>query len=149
MGNIFSGREGGIAATNFVVSELLSEAGITQCAHAQCKTHRMHQPGIELGSQSWACALALVGHITALRADKMTPAGLEPAIPGSVGRCLIHWATVPVDIPSSLAVCHRMPVTPFRAAFAYCLRLAASNVHQPGIEPGSHRWQQCILPLDH
>ena len=23
----------------------------------------------------------------------MTPAGLEPAIPGSVGRCLIHWAT--------------------------------------------------------
>ena len=27
----------------------------------------------------------------------MTPAGLEPAIPGSVGRCLIHWATGPVD----------------------------------------------------
>ena len=27
---------------------------------------------------------------------KMTPAGLEPAIPGSVGRCLIHWATGPL-----------------------------------------------------
>ena len=27
----------------------------------------------------------------------MTPAGLEPAIPGSVGRCLIHWATGPDD----------------------------------------------------
>ena len=27
----------------------------------------------------------------------MTPAGLEPAIPGSVGRCLIHWATGPSD----------------------------------------------------
>ena len=27
----------------------------------------------------------------------MTPAGLEPAIPGSVGRCLIHWATGPID----------------------------------------------------
>ena len=26
----------------------------------------------------------------------MTPAGLEPAIPGSVGRCLIHWATGPI-----------------------------------------------------
>ena len=25
----------------------------------------------------------------------MTPAGLEPAIPGSVDRCLIHWATGP------------------------------------------------------
>ena len=25
----------------------------------------------------------------------MIPAGLEPAIPGSVGRCLIHWATGP------------------------------------------------------
>ena len=27
--------------------------------------------------------------------DAMIPAGLEPAIPGSVGRCLIHWATGP------------------------------------------------------
>ena len=27
----------------------------------------------------------------------MTPAGLEPAIPGSVGRCLIHWATGPLQ----------------------------------------------------
>jgi hypothetical protein len=37
----------------------------------------------------------------------MTPAGLEPAIPGSVGRCLIHWATGPLacDCPwRSLAV---------------------------------------------
>ena len=23
------------------------------------------------------------------------------------------------------------------------------KLHQPGIEPGSHRWQRCILPLDH
>jgi hypothetical protein len=22
-------------------------------------------------------------------------------------------------------------------------------VHRPGIEPGSHPWQGCILPLDH
>ena len=26
----------------------------------------------------------------------MTLVGLEPTIPGSVGRCLIHWATGPV-----------------------------------------------------
>ena len=33
----------------------------------------------------------------------MTPAGLEPAIPGSVGRCLIHWATGPaaLTVPES------------------------------------------------
>ena len=30
----------------------------------------------------------------------MTPAGLEPAIPGSVGRCLIHWATGPIAMLS-------------------------------------------------
>jgi hypothetical protein len=31
---------------------------------------------------------------TLLHTDaKMIPAGLEPAIPGSAGRCLIHWAT--------------------------------------------------------
>ena len=23
------------------------------------------------------------------------------------------------------------------------------KLHQPGIEPGLHRWQRCILPLDH
>ena len=23
------------------------------------------------------------------------------------------------------------------------------EMHQPGIEPGTHRWQRCILPLDH
>jgi hypothetical protein len=23
------------------------------------------------------------------------------------------------------------------------------KLHQPGIEPGSHQWQRCILPLDH
>ena len=28
-------------------------------------------------------------------ATVLTPVGLEPAIPGSVGRCLIHWATGP------------------------------------------------------
>ena len=32
----------------------------------------------------------------AATATQMTPAGLEPAIPGSVGRCLIHWATGPI-----------------------------------------------------
>ena len=42
----------------------------------------------------------------------MTPAGLEPAIPGSVGRCLIHWATGPVG---------SYPVTSYHISFVTCL----------------------------
>jgi hypothetical protein len=40
-----------------------------------------------------------LGGVAFARADaptaQMTPAGPEPAIPGSVGRWLIHWATGP------------------------------------------------------
>ena len=38
--------------------------------------------------------------------SKMTPAGLEPAIPGSVGRCLIHWATGPDVLPIEYVLCN-------------------------------------------
>ena len=34
--------------------------------------------------------------------SQVTPAGLELAIPGSVGRCLIHWATGPHAIRQDL-----------------------------------------------
>ena len=37
----------------------------------------------------------IVGRFKNVITPCMTPAGLEPAIPGSVGRCLIHWATGP------------------------------------------------------
>ena len=37
-------------------------------------------------------------HAMASAQWNMTSAGLEPAIPGSVGRCLIHWATRPSDL---------------------------------------------------
>ena len=46
---------------------------------------------------------ARLGHHINVRAERakcMTPAGLEPAIPGSVGRCLIHWATGPCAHPA-------------------------------------------------
>ena len=44
-------------------------------------------------------AIRLLGRNPPAResALRMTPAGLEPAIPGSVGRCLIHWATGPSE----------------------------------------------------
>ena len=35
--------------------------------------------------------------------NNVNPAGLEPAIPGSVGRCLIHWATGPDAIPDDFS----------------------------------------------
>ena len=41
-----------------------------------------------------------------------------------------------------VCLCHM----PFDFAVPTC---AAWWMHQPGIDPGSHRWQRCILPLDH
>ena len=43
----------------------------------------------------------IVGRFKNVITPCMTPAGLEPAIPGSVGRCLIHWATGPPTTPLS------------------------------------------------
>ena len=50
-----------------------------------------------IGEEKIACRSNTLRRGTACNADgdNMTPAGLEPAIPGSVGRCLIHWATGP------------------------------------------------------
>ena len=39
--------------------------------------------------------MRIVGRALYIEMILMIPAGLEPAIPGSVGRCLIHWATGP------------------------------------------------------
>ena len=36
--------------------------------------------------------------------NQMTPVGLEPTIPGAVGRCLIHWATGPSSLPDQVAI---------------------------------------------
>ena len=36
--------------------------------------------------------------------NQMTPVGLEPTIPGSVGRCHIHWATGPSSLPDQVAI---------------------------------------------
>ena len=45
--------------------------------------------------QSAASRACRRGRRMACHTMQMTPAGLEPAIPASVGRCLIHWATGP------------------------------------------------------
>ena len=54
----------------------------------------------------------------------MTPAGLKPAIPGSVGRCLIHWATGPVASIHSYIVWRTFPS-----------KLVEGGSSQPGVHP--------------
>ena len=84
------------------------------------------------------------------RQHNMTSAGLEAAIPGSVGRCLIHWATRPSDpwleagtctIDSAPAQLHLLP----RQAAIKPSGYAA--MRQPEVEPGAQAWEACMLPL--
>ena len=49
----------------------------------------------------------------------MNPAGLEPAIPGSVGRCLIHWATGPL-VNVYTAGCSAARVATMRFIISFC-----------------------------
>jgi hypothetical protein len=49
----------------------------------------------------------------------MNPAGLEPAIPGSVGRCLIHWATGPL-VNVCTAGCSAARVATMRFMISFC-----------------------------
>ena len=59
-------------------------------------------PGpLALSAPMASCSVcACIHNFTTRPATAMTPVGLEPAIPGSVGRCLIHWATGPIDTPT-------------------------------------------------
>ena len=53
----------------------------------------------------------------------VTPVGLEPAIPGSVGRCLIHWSTGPCffakhySVGNEHSVCFSLPGILFKFFF--------------------------------
>ena len=97
-------RSGGEATVTTVCARVLLKpvkgtccSGITSASHAE-------GPGLNpqcfhttfdflLCGCSLVCMLELFRKFD--RRWMMTPAGLEPAIPGSVGRCLIHWATGP------------------------------------------------------
>ena len=63
-------------------------------SHWRLQTTLLNIPG-HIGR----CDLALRGNglETTVSQECMTPVGLEPTIPGSVGRCLIHWATGPLS----------------------------------------------------
>ena len=80
---------------------------------------------------------------------QMTPAGLEPAIPGSVGRCLIHWATGPAALIYSKAPAKRRGALLrwfiYLGASAEFPRTRLRNVSSPGVEPGLSRLQRDVL----
>jgi len=74
----------------------------------------------------------------------MTPAGLEPAIPGSVGRCLIHWATGPDAFRLCACICMlQLPAGP------ECWRVQQDSMAKPcqRQEKQSRRSLQWLLLL--
>ena len=68
-------------------------------ALAACRASRHKHFVCTTGNAATACCCCMAEYECAdsnlenPHFEKMTLAGLEPAIPGSVGRCLIHWAT--------------------------------------------------------
>ena len=99
------------------------------------------------------------------------PAGLEPAIPGLGGRCLIHWATEAIVYFLCCTWTIQRPVCfdPRWHSFnrlTKCFELLFMGtgmkafhlipwkdysyknlLHCPGIEPGSQEWESCMIPL--
>ena len=70
---------------------------------------------------------------------KLTPAGLEPAISGSVDRCLIHWATGPSE---TLFVCLSDSCVPsWRAGFSLAL--------EPKVLTAIGCERRCSLVVEH
>ena len=82
---------------------------------------------------------------------KSTPVGFEPMRGDPIG-----LAGRRVSSGKSASQLHSSPGSHVTVSLCFLCspHLAISpalenNVHQPGIVPGSHRWQRCILPLDH
>ncbi len=85
-----------------------------------------------------ALFLAWINAAFCCSASPMTPAGLEPAIPGSVGRCLIHWATGPMthQYPDTLCGKPNTPIGKQSARNSLCVGISHIN---------AETWQ-CNLP---
>ena len=78
-------------------------------------------------------------------------AGFGPSLDefGPVGRGGFPvLALICVAISRQLSLCVAVSCPSAGAASSECVS-GWCKMHQPGIEPGSHRWQRCILPLDH
>ena len=87
---------------------------------------------------------------------KSTPVGFEPTRGDPIGlasRRLSRSAKVSsAQSARQLLAASRthLPMPCHRLNLA-CTHSSTDSIHmhQPGIEPGSHRWRRCILPLDH
>ena len=87
---------------------------------------------------------------------KSTPVGFEPTRGdpiGLAGRRLSRSAKVSsAQSARQLLAASRthLPMPCHRLNLA-CTHSSTDSIHmhQPGIEPGSHRWRRCFLPLDH
>ena len=69
----------------------------------------------------------------------MTPVGLQPTIPGSVGRCLIHWATGPPSLRDQ-------PANQTSHAFSFSFEVPApkASASGRGLPRGLPRGEACL-----
>ena len=83
--------------------------------------------------------------LTKNESQNMTPAGLEPAIPGSVGRCLIHWATGPMRQEASpvLSTLLRELVFEVQISERWACRAADEETSEPKGESMSCTMHAC------
>ena len=127
---------------------------------AGCAPHvRKRQPGKHVSQARWAAAMCFpraTGHDlrhTSRRQRQITHTGSR------AWRCFALATAHGAQQEQALqSLSHAQPRGLWRGAVchaAVCCQARGSKaarrlkLHQPGIEPGSHRWRRCILPLDH
>ena len=129
----------------------------TQAAIAQLAARRSHNPkvvssiltgriyGLPSETQALAAPQRLFTPRTTQRANpdlSQGPADLQSA--ALTTELLTHLRTNPI------LLLRKTSARPFAPRVAQkSPKTSVGHMHQPGIEPGSHRWQRCILPLDH
>ena len=99
-------------------------------------------------AQAWGCEASgspcVSLNLKGVAREPMSPgesSQMFPMVKGWVCECACVCAT-----GNRSPLCATSDVRHFVVVWShYDLR----RMHQPGIEPGSHRWQRCILPLDH
>ena len=106
-------------------------------------TDTMHKPGSEPGSHQWQrCILPL-------STDADAPSAFLCVLPRFDRYHASAGNRTRVTSMATMYSSTRPLVWIHHWRSSVCCRVLTDTMHQPGIEPGSHRWQRCILPLDH